>query len=138
MRKFLLIFVVLATLVQVVLLVRRFRAEEQLVTTRESVKRLATLTMETFHGQDPPQGAAFWQAIGRTEPILDIWGQEFHMEVFAGESHKEYLWISAGPDGKRGTSDDIKARVPYQKGSTLDLTHPGNSSDFGLSSSDAK
>lgn len=138
MRELFIVLVLAASVAQGAIFFHRYRQEQDAALTRASVKRLAGLTMELFRSEDPPQGKAFWQAIGRAEPMRDVWGQEFRMEIFFGDTHKEFIWSSAGPDGKFASADDIKARVPYQRGATLDLTHPEILPDSGASSTDAK
>lgn len=138
MRELICLMMLIATLGQANLLKRSYAHQKDIVSTRESLRRLASLTMEMFQSQDPPQGTAFWRALGRDTPIYDLWGQEFKMEIYAGESQKVFLWLSAGPDQIYGSGDDIKVRVPYQKGATLDLTHPEISGETGLFSIDAK
>lgn len=101
---------------------KNLRAGERVLEARTAVSRLAKLTLEVFERRSPPQGQAFWKAIGRDAPILDPWGQEYRMEIFSGESSRQFIWISAGPDGRFGNRDDLRAQVPYQDGATLDLT----------------
>jgi hypothetical protein len=137
MRELLLVLMLLATIAQAAIMRQRLQRERDIVTTRESVKKLAAITLQVFKGQDPPVGMAFWQGLNRTEPMYDLWGQEYRLEVLTGETHKEFIWQSAGPDRQYGTADDIRARVPYQRGVTLDLTHPEINRDSGPSSSDA-
>ncbi|MGZ3693818.1 MAG: hypothetical protein ACXWQO_06430 [Bdellovibrionota bacterium] len=138
MRELLLALMLMATLAQMAILQKQFSAEKKIVTTRESVKRLSLITINVFKGQDPPSGKAFWESLGRSGPMYDVWGQEFRLEIFVGDTHKEYIWESAGPDRQWGTPDDIKARVPYQRGVTLDLTQPEISSESTPDSKDAK
>ncbi len=137
MRELVLAFMILATLAQAMVVKQQFQREREIVATQDSVKKLAAITTQVFRGQNPPTGMAFWERLQRTEPMKDIWGQEFRMEIFGGESQKEYIWESAGPDRQYGTRDDIRARVTYQNGATLDLTHPGINPESGPNSSDA-
>ena len=124
MRFVLLGLMILVTLAQGVLVMRRYHSEQLVARARQDAQRLANLTLEVFRGQEPPAGVSFWQAIGRSEPINDPWGQAYRMDIFPGDPWREFIWVSAGPDGQFGNGDDVKARVPFKRGAAHDLTRP--------------
>ena len=139
MREFFLLLILLITAFQAAVIEREFRRERKVNEVREDLRRLSTLTIEYFRGKEPPQGKEFWEAIGRPggEPIYDTWGQEYRLDIFPGETHREYIWVSAGPDRAFGTGDDIKVRVPFPR-ENPDLTRPGITTETGPTSLDAK
>lgn len=139
MRELFLLLFLLTTAFQAAVLGREFQRSQKISETREDLRRLSKLTLEFFRGKEPPRGKEFWTAIGRQngEPIFDPWGQEYRLDVFEGETHREYLWVSAGPDRTFGNSDDLKVRVPLPR-ENPDLTRPGITPDSGPTSIDAK
>lgn len=96
----------------------------RLASTKMQVLELHRITMEyhDHHGRMP----ASWQDLlvadehGRrhldsTEPPFDPWGHEYLL--VRGEGAREIVVLSVGPDGKRGTDDDIdqiSARRPQR------------------------
>jgi hypothetical protein len=137
MRELIVLLMMLVTGAQLVLVNHRLAAEKTVAETKQNVKRLASLTLDVFHGQDPPEGASLWAAIGRTSPMVDPWGQEYRMEVLQGQFYREYIWVSAGPDRVMGSQDDLKARVPFQHGNGPDLTRPEISPEGSTGSTEA-
>ena len=94
-----------------------FHRDDETISTRQSLRRLAALTVGHFPDRQLGSAEEFWKAIGRGgNPMRDRWGQEFRLQVLEERGQHAYAWSSAGPDGVWATRDDITVPVPYPKG----------------------
>jgi hypothetical protein len=101
-----------------VLMVGIIEKEGRKIEAREVVRRLSRVTIKFFNKGAPPTGAVFWKTIGKKEPLRDPWGLPYELDL---PSAKEFRWLSAGPDRKRHTEDDLISRMPFSDGQGVDF-----------------
>ena len=89
------------------------KREKNILEARDDVKRLGGLSIRIFQGQSHPKEPDFWVAVGKQTPLLDPWGQPYHMEVRALEGKNLLVWYSSGPDQISSTNDDITYSIPF-------------------------
>jgi hypothetical protein len=75
---------------------------------RADLHRLGTLSVQVFRFTDDPDEKEFWRALGGAAPLRDPWGTPYHLNA----GHQSAEWISAGPDKRFGTEDDLSLKVP--------------------------
>lgn len=93
-----------------------FIQEKAIVETRQSLRRLSTLTISQYPESFPPKVEAnkeFWSKIGRTDPMRDYWGTEYRLLARQEKGRVEFFWRSAGPDGMWQTADDVEFQIPF-------------------------
>ena len=94
------------------------KAKQQQVALAD-LHRLATLSIKLFATTDEPSEIAFWQQLGGIPPMRDPWGNIYHLNA----GHQTAEWVSAGPDGRMGTSDDLRLKVPTGRAIPDSLKH---------------
>ncbi len=93
------------------------RTARDVLGTKESLRRLSALTVRNFPDRSLETPDLFWKAIGREgQPMLDLWGNEYKVEIRMVGDQRQYAWQSAGPDRQWNTADDVHVDVPYAIG----------------------
>lgn len=106
---------------------RDVRNWQESALARESLRRLAALTIRNFPERNLENPELFWKSIGREgDPIRDYWGQAYEVNWTGEGASRSYRWYSCGPDRRPGTADDIVVEVPYPAGILPEGAEPAN------------
>jgi hypothetical protein len=93
------------------------RNQRDVRAARESLRKLATLTIRNFPERNLDTPDLFWKAIGREgDPMRDPWGTAYQLSQREEAGARLYFWTSAGADALFATRDDVVVEVPYPAG----------------------